>query len=144
MLGSLLVPEGAGPGRFPGPVVPIGFRPPGGDEIHGPGSQNILVCSWDAVTVIVATLNWFGPDTPVAGKTVTFSFTNAGGLGTSVGISTGPGGTGSTSAPGGSVSVKTNAQGEAVIYVHSALKGTITLHASAGWSQGDDIVINFK
>jgi hypothetical protein len=58
-------------------------------------------------------------------------------------IANNPSGTGAVG-PGASVTVTTNALGEAVIYVHGGAKGTITLNADASWSESADIVINFK
>lgn len=116
-----------------------------GPVISAPASQDVIVCNWDAVMVIVSRPDWgFGTGaTPVAGATVKFSITNSTGT-TGPQISSGPNGTGTVAGAGGTVRVTTDAQGQAFIYVHDSAAGKITLNADTGGAWSQDIIINFR
>ncbi len=116
-----------------------------GPVISGPDSQSIKACSWDSVLVIVSRPNWFGGGaTPVNGATVRFSITQTFGT-TGPQISSGPKGAGTVVAPGGTIRVPTNANGEALIYVHDTPPGggKLTLNADTSGAWSKDIMINF-
>jgi len=135
-------PQGHGPAEPGGrPVIAGGIL--WGPVMSAPVSQDIGVCHWDSVMVMVSRPHlWGGGETPKVGVTVKFCITNSTGS-TGPQISSGPNGSGVVAAPGGTIRVTTDALGQAFIYVHDSAPGKITLNADTSDARSRDIIINF-